>query len=431
MTNFRLMGALTGPAAVSAFAGSFQAGLIFYVASQVCWFQGYWWWVPANGDTASQKFALWNLKSAVGATQSLIPGSVVSSGTLTQGQWNFIPLTTPIPLSTGSAAFAGGLFCATTAWTAVNGFPDTNNQFGTGDPFANGISNGPLNTFGQTTAVPNYSAGSTFGTATNDPTVAAPIATDSTFDNFWIDVQVSNTVPVGYAGTYRLWPNRADTNSGTSVDSSLNFTLGNEFHISQSCQINKIWFYSPSGTAQLPTRASIYSILGPNAGTELISVTSPSWSGAAGTGWISTSVPGTQVIPAGQYKVTVFNGAATPDAWSDKDNVSNFWATGEGAAGITNGPLFASPVSSSHLAYKYLSTGGGNTPPFSDGLGTTEAGQNTFAQSNVAQYPYLYVDGQAQVYWVDVEVTPVASGSNFVTSTNDDNRLVKHLIMGI
>lgn len=413
MTTYRLMGALTGPAAVSPFSGSFQAGMIFYVTSGGMWFQGYRWWVPANGDTAPQKFALWNLKSVTGATGVLIPGSVVMSGTLIQGQWNFIPLVTPIPLSPGAAATAGGLFCATTAWTAVAGFPDTNNQFGSGDPFASGIVNGPLATFGQASAVPNYSAGSTFGTATNDPTVAAPIATDSTFDNFWLDPQVSDQAPAGYAGTYQLYPHRFDANSDTSGDAAFNFVLATEIRLSQACQVNAVWYFSPPGTAQLATRVSVYSIAGPDAGTELIAVPSPSWSGAAASGWVRASVPGTPVLAAGKYKVCVFNGAATPDVWSAKDNISGYWLTGEGSAGITNGPLTAPNVAGSSLAYKYLSTGGGNTPPFSDGLGTTELGQCTFAQTG-PQYPYLYVDAQGQNYWIDVEVTPLNLPSGFV-----------------
>jgi hypothetical protein len=61
-------------------------------------------------------------------------------------------------------------------------------------------------------------------------------------------------------------------------------------------------------------------------------------------------------------------------------------------------------------------SGAGNTPPFSDGHGTTEAGQATFSQPvtdpGTDQYPYLYVDSLAQNYWVDIEVTPAPAGSS-------------------
>ena len=394
-----------GPASVSSFSGSFQAGMIFYLRQGGMWFQGYWWWVPNNGDTAPQKFALWNLKSTAGATGVLIPGTTVTSGTLTQGAWNFVPLAAPIPLSIGAAATQGGLFCATTAWTAVAGFPDTNHQFGTGDPFASGIVNGPLATFGQTSALPNYGAGSTFGTATNDPTVAAPVATDSTFDNFWIDIQVSDTAPALYAGTYQLYPHRFDANVDTSGDAATNFVIATEISLSQPAHINAIWYFSPSGTAQLATRASVYSIAGPDSGSELIAVTAPSWSGAAASGWVHTAVAGNPLLGPGKYKVAVYNGAATPDLWSAKDNVSLYWLTGEGTNGVVNGPLSAPPVAAASIAYKFSAGGAGNSPPFSDGLGTTERGQGTFAQTG-PQYPYLYVDGGGQNYWLDVEVTP-------------------------
>ena len=73
----------------------------------------------------------------------MLPGSVVTSGTLTAGQWNYIPLPTPLQLSIGNVSGNGAaVYQAATGFTGS--FPDTNNQFATGDPFASGITNGPL-----------------------------------------------------------------------------------------------------------------------------------------------------------------------------------------------------------------------------------------------------------------------------------------------
>ena len=67
---------------------------------------------------------------------SLIPAATVTSGPLTAGQWNYVPLDTPVPLA------IGGCY---NACTGLNGsFPVTNSQFGAGDPYGGGITNGPL-----------------------------------------------------------------------------------------------------------------------------------------------------------------------------------------------------------------------------------------------------------------------------------------------
>ena len=82
----------------TAYSGSYLAGLVFQVTTSGMWFSGYWWWVcPTGGATGAQVFALW----ADAATVVLIPGGTVTSGTLTPGQWNYVPLTTPVNLSNG------------------------------------------------------------------------------------------------------------------------------------------------------------------------------------------------------------------------------------------------------------------------------------------------------------------------------------------
>ena len=97
-----------------------------------CWFEGYWWWVcPTGQSTSPQKFALWQVYGA--AEGNVMPGSVVTSGTLTAGQWNYIPLPTPIQLSIGNVSGAGAaVYEVATGFSGS--FPDTNSQFGAGEP---------------------------------------------------------------------------------------------------------------------------------------------------------------------------------------------------------------------------------------------------------------------------------------------------------
>lgn len=415
MTTYRLFPATNGPSAPTAYAGNFLCGVIFKVTQGGMFLNGYYHWVPSGGDTVSRKFALWQVKGAASGT--LIPAATVTaSGTLTAGQWNFVPLGTPVPLAIGTA------YCAATGWVSVNGFPDSDSTgagtgavdcYGTGG-HTSGITQGPLFAFSDLTfskPEPYGTSQGVFATSGADPTVTMP-GTGSNSANFWVDVQVDTVTPGGYSGSYRLWPGKVDSNSATVPDASVNYSVATEFTLSQSCTLNKIWYYSPSGTAQLATACSVWQITGAGSGTKAATNASPAWSGAAGSGWVSCSFAGTS-LAAGDYKVSVYNNAATPDGWSAKDASTSYWGTGDGGSGITWGPLSAPGLATASLAYKFLGSGAGNTPPYSDGLGTTERGQATFYQPATGagsdSYPYLYVDGLAQNYWVDVEVTPASA----------------------
>lgn len=408
MTTYRLMDGLSGrpgngPGSPTAYSGIYQAAVSFGVTTGNLWLEGYYLWVPAGGDLnggGTQKFALWIPNSAT--TGVLVSSATATAAPFTAGQWNYVPLGTPVQLSLGTQ------YLACTGWTSVNGFPDTANQFGTGDPYVSGITNGPLFAYsdggngGTGTPTPYLPQGA-FGTVGVDPTVNMP-AQSSNSSNFWVDISVSDVAPAGYSGSYRLYPNKSDTNKLTGTDSSVNYILATEFELSQLCTLNKIWYYSPAGTAQLATSADIWTITGANSGSIVAGTNSPTWSGAAGSGWISTSFAGV-TLPAGSYKVSVFNNAATPDGWSVKDANTNYWGTGgAGVNGITWGPLTAPGLSTASLAYIFNGSNPGSTPPYT--TGSTERGQCTFQQTDANVYPPLYVDGLAQNYWLDVEVTP-------------------------
>jgi hypothetical protein len=382
VTTYRLMDGASGrpgngPSSPTAYTGNFLAGVCFTVTGQVMWFNGYYWWVPTGGDTGAQKFALWNRYS--NTAQNLISASVVTSGTLTAGAWNYVALATPVPLAPGT------VYVAATGWSSVNGFPDTNNQFGSGDPYASGITNGPLTAWCDTTngGTKPISFGTTynlpqglFSTAGTDPSVDMP-AGGSNSANFWMDVLVDDTAPSGYSGSYRFWPNMADA-FGNANDTANNFTLGMEFSLSSAATINNVWFYSPPGVTQLPTEIGVYDV----ATSALVaSDTSPSWSGAAGSGWISAALTGS-LAASTNYKVVVFNGAATPAIWNC--STANYWdssTTGYGGTGLTAGPL---------------------TAP--DNASATSPGQDTYNLGATIAYPAT--NAGPFNYWVDIEVTP-------------------------
>ena len=121
----------------------------------------------------------------------------------------------------------------------------------------------------------------------------------------------------------------------------------------------------------------------------------PAWSGAAGSGWISCAFTG-MTLPVGQYKVAVYNGAATPHPWSAKQ----LEVLGYRLQGRTESRT-------GHCTRRQLADA--STANIFQGSGQ-EPGQRTFAVGPPNQYPNLYVDGLAQNYWVDAEVTP-ATGS--------------------
>ena len=343
------------------------------------WFEGYYLWVcPTGQNTTPVKCALWSVTG--NGTGQVIPSSIVTSGTLLAGRWNYIPLASPIQLAIAAPYVAA---------IGVNGpFPNTPNSFGAGGPYSAGIVNSPLvaysDTNGSLPAPYNYSQGCISANG-SDPAVTIPLPGGP--NNYWVDIQVSAGIPSGfsYSGSWRLWPNMWDA-LGASTDAPVNYVIATEVHFSTTVTLNKIWYYSIAGTAELATECGVWSIA---TQTLVAENTSPTWSGAAGSGWISCSFTGV-TLPAGSYRVAVYNNAAAPDAWSAK--LLNYWDAGVGQNGIVEGPLSAPNVANASLADKF---GGGGSEP----------GQSVFAVGPPNQYPNLYVDGLAQNYWVDIEVT--------------------------
>lgn len=382
------------PASPTAATGGWLLGTLFLVTGGVKWLNGYYFWVATGGDTGAQKFALWNVYGS--GLQSLVAGSVVTSGTLTANSFNYVPLATPIQLAPGET------YVAATGWTAVNGITLTAGQFGTGQPYVAGITNGPLTAPGSVAAggtntypwIANNPGEGLFSNVLGaDPSVAMPNNVSGS-DLFWVDVQVSDTAPAGYSGSYRLRPNAVSmaNTANTSADTANNFTLGIEFSVSQSCHVNNVWFYSPSGLTQLPTSIGVFRVsdqvlMGSNS--------SPSWSGAAGSGWIKAALAGVTLAPGVNYKAVVLNAAGTPAVWNDA--ATNYWNPGGGATGGWGGSgLTAGPLS-------FPATSGA-TP-----------GQDSYNAGAVLTYPNT--NAGPFDYGVDIEVTPAASGSGLLMAS--------------
>ena len=367
-STYRLFPATDGPAAAVSYSGPFEAGVVFGVTNGGCWLDGYWWWVCGSGQSTSpQKFALWQTHN--GQHGNVVSGSVVTSGALTAGQWNFVPLAAKLPLAIGAT------YVASTGFS--NGFPDTNDQFGSGQPYAAGIVNGPLTAYSDASGSlpsPFKTAQGVFSVASTDPTVAMPIYGSSAC-NFWVDLQVDTNPPTGTS--YRLWPS-FPTIPGTLDSDTAGYTLATEFRLSQSCALDNIWYFSAAGAGALPTRCAIWSVSSQSvvAGTDQ---TSPSWSGAAGSGWVACAFSGV-TLPAGDYKVAVFY--AGGQQWYQ--TTVGYWASGgTGASGITSGPLTAPSTSAA-----------------------TSPGQSSYNKASWA-YPNTYESATpGENYWVDVEVTP-------------------------
>lgn len=441
MTNYRLYPTNPAVALVVYNATPFQAGICFQVTKGGMFFQGYWWYVPADGDTASQKFCLYSMTSQNAGTR--ITAADVVSGTLTANSWNFIALAQDVQLSIGSP------YCAMTAWQPVAGFPANNNQFGSGNPFAAGITNGPLQAFSDQTGslpAPYTIAQGMFGTASADPTTGVP-GQGSNSANYGMDLQVTDVIPVGGSFTYRLWPNKFDANAQTGGDAEVPYTIATEIHISPAYQYvtpQKIWFFSPSGSTVLPSKATVWSV---QTGLAVATISSPSWSGAAGTGFLSASFSSPPNLLPGKYKVSVYAASGASGVWGAKDTGTDYWgavlSTGWGANGITWGPISAPNFAGAAGGFNYNISDPGSTPPYTDG--TTNPAQSVFAQTptNIEAYPQLValvstpVAGSTQNYWVDLEVAagpltnPSQTGASSSGEENRTNPLRKLDILGL
>ena len=431
MTTYRLWPSTSGPSSAINYNGPFISGMTFCVTSEA-WFMGYWWWVCGSGgqSTGPTKCALWQVPFTDNLNPVLVPGSVVTSGTLTAGKWNFIPLPTPIPLSLGGSSgmtppinggdSAYGLATYVAAIGCNGPFPDTNNYWGTGQSAPNGITNGPLAAFSGTSAgmpapwpTNGAQAQGSFSVGGNDPSVSFPGSSSGT-DNFWVDVQIGDYSSAPSGTSLRLFPNFPTPINSNDADNTM-ATSGTAFSLSHACTLDKIWLFSPPGATAMPTRTAIWNT---NTRTEIAGTdnTSPSWKAPGGGaavaagGWVYVDYSSAGItLPAGAYAVSFYNGS------------------GQVCYGEPHNMFFAGtdPVSSKVVggaAWNGISWGGGiltapnvaNGPAlvYDNGSGT-HPGNGMYKPSAGWGYPANFESSSDWGEWrgVDVEVTPSSGGS--------------------
>lgn len=175
--------------------------------------------------------------------------------------------------------------------------------------------------------------------------------------------------------TYTLF-NQTGTGGVLQTDHSAQ-TQGVQFSVSAAATLTAIWFYSPAAAGDLPSSIGLYQVTGTGTGT-LIHSESASWSGAAGSGWIRAPFSSPPSLTAStNYKAVQFHTAGSSNFYSETDN---YWSSGAGSGGITNGILSAPNNAGADIGQDSYNSGSSITYPAS-----------TFSSAN---------------YWIDPEVTP-------------------------
>ena len=154
------------------------------------------------------------------------------------------------------------------------------------------------------------------------------------------------------------------------------YTFGVQFSVSQAATLTGMWFYSPPTYTDLPSTIALYAV----SGQSLVHSETPSWSGAAGSGWVRAPFSSPPSLTAStSYKGVVLHTAGSQ--WYAA--TAHYWDSGAGASGITSGPLSAP------------NNAGG------------DGGQDTFNVGGSLTYPSGSFN--AANYWLDPEVTATAA----------------------
>jgi hypothetical protein len=406
MTTYELMDGLSGrpgnlSGAITAYSSPFEAALVFEVTADNLWLAGYRWWVPATGlpTAAGQKFLLWQWGGSALHT-AIVPGSAVTAGTLTAGAWNYVPLATPIALS----KLAQYIACTVYQPLGGSGFFGVQNQFGSAQPYAAGISNGPLTAFSdQSGSLPAYNTlgqGLYATPSSLDPAADPPPGGTNSSSNFGLDVQVTDQAPAG--ASYRLFPGVLIPAGFQSLSSTIGtYNLAVQFALAVASKLNQIRFYEPGDGTALPTKCGIWGV-GSHAIVAGTENDSPVWlkeDGSAGAAGANTTLhvdyTGSGIVlPAGSYKASLYlsDPGNTTHWFADQ---TNWWASAGaypqsvGASGVSSGPLSA--------------------PNKASAEGTA---QGPYAGS----WAYPATEDLASNYWIDVDVTPVPAGGLLMAS---------------
>lgn len=178
--------------------------------------------------------------------------------------------------------------------------------------------------------------------------------------------------------------------SGTAgaATGTASITICCQFSVNTTIPLTGIWWNSPTSAVALPTACAIFDNTSQTEVTGTLN-SSPTWSGAAGSGWVKCTYNGSVSLTSGHiYFVAVYNNSGT--LWFA--STAGYWTTGPGASGITNGPLSAPNNAGAVIGQDSVASGPTSIafPEF------TESGKN---------------------YWVDVELsTKTPSGLMMVAT---------------
>lgn len=175
---------------------------------------------------------------------------------------------------------------------------------------------------------------------------------------------------------YTLFGQGSTAGSSNSAVSSE--TEGMQFSLSAPANLTGIWVYSPAGATALPSGIGIFKVTGAGTGTIVPGSqnNAPTWSGAAGSGWVRCAYKGGPLLtPGNNYKVCMFwNAGGGTIAF-----IHFYWTTGAGGGGLVSGIISA---------------------PNNAGA---DVGQDSYEAGAAISYPATTFD--ASNYWIDVEVT--------------------------
>lgn len=191
MTTYRLWPATSGPANGTADATAYTLGVEFEISAPAE-LAGYFVWTASDQDTGARSFRLYSV-DAGGLTGSAVAGSDVTSGVLTAGQWNYVPLAAPIALTAGQRYRA----CQLVPAVAVP-YSSTGLYWSTG-PGSAGITNGIL------TAPRRADAEGLLQGQFNVGAVMTFPANEFNATNYWVDVLVDDGAGPADAGASMMW----------------------------------------------------------------------------------------------------------------------------------------------------------------------------------------------------------------------------------
>lgn len=189
-----------GPSSPVNDTGQYVFGRSFKVTEH-CLLTAFRWWVATGQSTAAEDFGLYAVNGPHSGT--FVDGSKVTSGSLTAGQWNTVPCSTPIELTAGQEYRA--VKTVNKSGGSVKGYSSTSLYWDTSGPGSSGITEGPLVTFAKAGASVNPEPsgdGQMVFFAVASPDVTNPSDYPSSqfnYSNYWFDIVV--TIPPGTSGT--------------------------------------------------------------------------------------------------------------------------------------------------------------------------------------------------------------------------------------